>query len=771
MNVDRNQIRAFASLLDHTKGGCFEIRCLGNGHPQIKFFTDIDSLVSFAAEQNGKQNIYVGLHPRSKDCLSLTANDGAKDTNILFYEWFPIDIDTIRPGKNLSANREELEAAKKVTHNIANLLSKKGIIPIHALSGNGWHLLVRVEYPNSEEVKKKFGILLRWFARFYNSKDAEVDPVVFNPSRIWKLYGTLAMKGPHSPDRPHRLAKFKIPETPPKPVDILAIFSEEIEEQNILENPPRDRRENSRYQEKNFKGKGDLSTLDIVVLCTDKGMYRKSLDGGKHAVTCPWETAHTTGDPNDTSTVIWEADGTKWPGFHCAHAHCDGRKINDFLKHYGPETIDRYCRGEFKERSTSNNRNNASNKSHKEPPKPLALISVGELLSKPIEEIDFVVDGLLTKGGLSMNSAKPKTGKSTLARQLALCVARGEDFLGKKTTPGLVICLSLEERERDVRDHFGRMGATDADNIKVFAGMAPPDALERLRAAVEIEKPVLIIIDTLARLAGIKEFNDYGETIQKLEPFLAIARETGAHIHLIHHAKKGQDKSIDAVLGSTGLAGSVDTIIFMHRTERQRTISCTYQRVGEALEESVLNFDTDYGWSTLGGSKDEVDIDQTKKAIAEFLACQKEPVKEDIITEEVEGKTTNIRRGLRQLVQEDKVERLGKGGKKDPYHYRSKILQKGPDQRSAESSCSDVPTYTGEHENMNQRNDVSALNIKTSSCSQENIFFENDGNMNLEPGTSKMTATDLKAPDLPTDALEVDDEIYLPKEGEVLDEI
>jgi hypothetical protein len=39
--------------------------------------------------------------------------------------------------------------------------------------------------------------------------------------------------------------------------------------------------------------------------------------------------------------VIWEADGEKWPTFHCSHAHCHGRKIEDVMSLWGD--ADRFC--------------------------------------------------------------------------------------------------------------------------------------------------------------------------------------------------------------------------------------------------------------------------------------------------------------------------------------------------------------------------------------------------------------------------------------------
>jgi hypothetical protein len=41
----------------------------------------------------------------------------------------------------------------------------------------------------------------------YSDKWVTVDRTVFNPARIWKLYGTWACKGDSTATRPHRMAR------------------------------------------------------------------------------------------------------------------------------------------------------------------------------------------------------------------------------------------------------------------------------------------------------------------------------------------------------------------------------------------------------------------------------------------------------------------------------------------------------------------------------------------------------------------------------------
>jgi RecA-family ATPase len=61
------------------------------------------------------------------------------------------------------------------------------------------------------------------------------------------------------------------------------------------------------------------------------------------------------------------------------------------------------------------------------------------------------VDGLLPEAGLSMLTARPKAGKSALARNLALAVLRGDAFLDRTTAPGTGLYLALGEKRAELR--------------------------------------------------------------------------------------------------------------------------------------------------------------------------------------------------------------------------------------------------------------------------------------------------------------------------------
>src|ERR1022692_1128084 len=94
--------------------------------------------------------------------------------------------------------------------------------PIVGNSGNGAHCLYRVELPTSDGdlVKRCLQGLarstsdgdlvkrcLQGLARRFDDDLVKIDQAVFNPARIWKLYGTVSRKGDSVPERPHRLAR------------------------------------------------------------------------------------------------------------------------------------------------------------------------------------------------------------------------------------------------------------------------------------------------------------------------------------------------------------------------------------------------------------------------------------------------------------------------------------------------------------------------------------------------------------------------------------
>jgi hypothetical protein len=136
------------------------------------------------------------------------------DRDVLSYRWLPIDLDPVRPA-GIPASDTELAAALTLRDEIADEIRERyklPLPPIKAVSGNGGHLLYPIipERPTIKyaEVIRK---LLDEISTTYSTPEVNVDSKVYNPARIWKLYGTTAKKGDAIPAgatreaRPHRM--------------------------------------------------------------------------------------------------------------------------------------------------------------------------------------------------------------------------------------------------------------------------------------------------------------------------------------------------------------------------------------------------------------------------------------------------------------------------------------------------------------------------------------------------------------------------------------
>jgi len=326
----------------------------------------------------------------------------------------------------------------------------------------------------------------------------------------------------------------------------------------------------------------------------------------------------------------------------------------------------------------------------------LQFISLGDLLDEPDEETPWLVEGRLPAGGLSVIVAKPKAGKSTLARALALAVSRGEPWLGWETSPGPVFYLAFEEKRSQVRDHFRTLGATGEEPLQLIIGPCPVNAVAQLESAAQREHPVLIVVDTLQLLVRAKDLNDYAEVTRALEPLNRIARHDGAHVQFVHHARKGRMRQDgDSVLGSTAIMGGVDTIIQLRRTERCRSLWTT-QRYGEDVEEVIFELDPTSRIPHLGGPREAFEEGRLEDSILSALGDAKEPLTEDEVDHRVEGRTGRKRAALRHLVGKGAVIRTGKGVRNDSYRYS--VPEAGTGNSGLSFSRSLVPLRTKEQE-------------------------------------------------------------------------
>lgn len=222
--------RALAILL--APGQVTELRVLGGRRtPESRpgifsgYFNDPAALVRALGElRGGWEGVYVVPNPVLPDLLARRLNkidwckrgESTTDAHIIARHWLLVDVDPVRP-KGISATQAEHDLSIERAGTIrADLVALGWPDPILASSGNGAHLVWRVDLAADSDLPKRMLAALA----HYDDAAVTVDPTVCNAARIWKLYGTLACKGEDMPDRPHRMAAILAEPAEPVPVPV-----------------------------------------------------------------------------------------------------------------------------------------------------------------------------------------------------------------------------------------------------------------------------------------------------------------------------------------------------------------------------------------------------------------------------------------------------------------------------------------------------------------------------------------------------------------------
>lgn len=234
--------------------------------------------------------------------------------------------------------------------------------------------------------------------------------------------------------------------------------------------------------------------------------------------------------------------------------------------------------------------------------------SAKELLESE-ENVTWVVQDMLTEGGFSVMAGPPKSGKSTLMRQLVLAISRGGEFLGREVKPGKVIYLALEEQEGVLKDQYKTSGLTENDNMIIHTGgITTQDPLLDLRSAILEFKPSIVVIDTLFLLMKLDSINDYKQVNDAMAKFRHLARETNTHIITVHHTKKdGESRGANRILGSSAIHGAVDSALIL-TVEDDRRFFTTSQRYGKTFYDQELIFNKENATYILGNNNKNKDF-------------------------------------------------------------------------------------------------------------------------------------------------------------------
>lgn len=330
-----------------------ELRHHTGEHWEFGVFDDIEEIRKEIRKRSHIGSLYTTLNRLNPDSVRGTnsvapqsfRNRAVRNQDVTVATRIPVDLDPERPTGSNSTDAE-LNAAIECRNSIVATFRSLGWpMPLLAVSGNGAHAVWRTNIKADAAWREASAILYQGIANHFHgiltARGVIFDPVVRNPGRIWRLYGTTNRKAESTPERPHRIATCTLPTGPWQIVTPEQVqFVVDTWRPSVV----KDETDKERQRIGNFRhGGGDYRTLDIVALFQAHGLYRQPIDGNVHAVECPWKAEHTT-KGGFTETVIFESNGG-WPGFFCHHQHCSQRNIKDVIAAFGD--VDRFCARQF----------------------------------------------------------------------------------------------------------------------------------------------------------------------------------------------------------------------------------------------------------------------------------------------------------------------------------------------------------------------------------------------------------------------------------------
>lgn len=163
-----------------------------------------EELVVTALELSDEAGLYYTLNPLRG---AFTGEKHFRNTDFESRRNFLVDVDPTRPSSTNATDAEKAEAARVMVAVVEDLTERGWPAPLTIDSGNGWHMIWRVDLPNDDLAKQVLAKCLKVLAARHNTPAAEVDTKTYDAKRIAKLPGSWARKGPNTPERPWRLSR------------------------------------------------------------------------------------------------------------------------------------------------------------------------------------------------------------------------------------------------------------------------------------------------------------------------------------------------------------------------------------------------------------------------------------------------------------------------------------------------------------------------------------------------------------------------------------
>lgn len=584
---DEQEIRRTIAILK-PDGQLYEVRIIGNNRTTFSgYFRGVDSLVPELRKFQGMKdcNAYITLNPLNPACYDRTQKDRfeknskstTSDNDVVGLEWLMIDLDPKRPAGTSSTDKQ-IEVTKKVGNNIFHFMQNLGFNdPVLGFSGNGVHLLYKVVVTGNDAGKRLLEKSLKTLNMLFSNTVVDVDMKTFNPSRVCKLYGTLAQKGSNTDERPHRMSR--IVGNPDEIKSTGAAYLEKL--CGMYPEPEQPRRYNN-YSPEQF---------DLEAWMGKHGLrYQKSdsSDCTKYILECcPFDSSHKGKD----ACIFQSRNGAI--GFHCFHNSCAGKRWQDVRLLFEPDAYEK--RQDDYARKIYAMPKKEPDRIEQKDGNPV-FYTAKDILNLPVKDETFVKSGIdmidkrlrgLKKAYVSVMSGLRASGKSSIISGMCLdCIESGGNvgvFSGELMPKNFMRWMNLQaagkgnteptqfegyfnvkrKYQEDIAEwlgeHFWLYNNEYGNKFQAI--------LEQFEKQIEKNKLDLLILDNLMafNISGLSA-NKYDAQTEFVQRLQLLAKRKDTHILFVAHPRKSMGfLRLDDISGTGDLANAVDNAFIVHR--------------------------------------------------------------------------------------------------------------------------------------------------------------------------------------------------------------
>ena len=295
-----------------------------------------------------------------------------------------------------------------------------------------------------------------------------------------------------------------------------------------------------------------------------------------------------------------------------------------------------------------------------------------------------LVDGLMRRCEVGTVVGAAKTAKTWFALFLALAVAMGTEFLGRRAHKARTLYLDYELKPNTFKKRMCMLasGVPLGFFYQCLRGCRVLPTIDQIAELIISRRIELLVVDSLYRTGWLTEENSNDSTGRELSQLQQLATRTGCTILVVDHTAKGggSDRSaVDASRGASSKGGFFDFIFVLRASASGPDPDATYVTLDPVVRDWPESKNlplVSFVWSplnclvTLAGEVPADDPHLLRSRIVDALSAQEAGTSIKQLMATLDVSETTLRRALEYMVAAGKVLE-----EPDPAHGQRKLFR------------------------------------------------------------------------------------------------